>query len=118
MQPTQGANLISNVPHNLTEAAKTIATVVEHAQDNGFKEIEVTREAEDKWVAHVNEVAHGTLYPRAASWYMGANIPGKPRVFLPYIGGIPAYRAICNEVAAKGYEGFALTPQHRAAAAE
>ena len=59
-----------------------------------------------------------TLYPQANSWYMGANIPGKPRVFLPYIGGIPAYRAICNEVAAKGYEGFALTPQHRAAAAE
>ena len=50
VQPTQGANLISNVPHNLTEAAKTIATVVKHAQDNGFKEIEVTKEAEDKWI--------------------------------------------------------------------
>jgi cyclohexanone monooxygenase len=49
---------------------------------------------------------------------MGANIPGKPRVFLPYIGGIPAYRAICNEVAAKDYEGFALTPQRSVAAAE
>ena len=80
--------------------------------------MEATQGAEDRWVAHVNEVAHNTLYPQANSWYMGANIPGKPRVFLPYIGGIPAYRAICNDVAANGYEGFALTPQHRVAAAE
>ncbi len=50
VQPTQGANLISNIPHNLTEAARTIAVLVKHAQDNGFKEIEVTREAEDKWI--------------------------------------------------------------------
>jgi cyclohexanone monooxygenase len=50
VQPTQGANLISNVPHNLTEAAKTIAMMVEHAREKDFKEIEVTKEAEDKWV--------------------------------------------------------------------
>ena len=80
--------------------------------------IEATQDAEDGWVAHVNEVAHTTLYPQANSWYMGANIPGKPRVFLPYIGGVPAYRAICNDVVANGYRGFALTPQHRVAAAE
>ena len=80
--------------------------------------MEATQDAEDNWVAHVNEVAHNTLYPQANSWYMGANIPGKPRVFLPYIGGIPPYRAICSEVAANGYRGFALTPQHRVAAAE
>ena len=47
-----------------------------------------SRQAEDDWVAHVNEVAHGTLYPQANSWYMGANIPGKPRIFMPYIGGV------------------------------
>ena len=58
---------------------------------------------------HVNEVAHGTLYPQANSWYMGANIPGKPRIFMPYIGGVAVYRQICNDVAAKGYEGFAMT---------
>ena len=68
--------------------------------------MEADRDAEDKWVAHVNEVAHTTLYPQANSWYMGANIPGKPRIFMPYIGGVGAYRQICNEVAAKGYEGF------------
>ena len=61
-------------------------------------------------MAHVNEVAHQTLYPKAASWYMGANIPGKPRVFLPYIGGVGAYRQKCDEVAANGYEGFVVAP--------
>ena len=78
--------------------------------------IEATQGAEDTWVAHVNEVAYTTLYPQANSWYMGANIPGKPRVFLPYIGGIPAYRRVCDEVVANGYEGFALTPRQVAAA--
>ena len=67
-----------------------------------------TGDAEDKWVAHVNEVAYTTLYPTANSWYMGANVPGKPRIFMPYIGGVGAYRQICNDVAAKGYEGFAM----------
>ena len=66
------------------------------------------RDAEDKWVAHVNEVAYTTLYPQANSWYMGANVPGKPRIFMPYIGGVGAYRQICNDVAAKGYEGFVM----------
>ena len=66
-------------------------------------------DAEDKWVAHVNEVAYATLYPQANSWYMGANIPGKPRIFMPYIGGVGPYRKICNDVAAKGYEGFVMT---------
>ena len=66
------------------------------------------QDAEDNWVAHVNEVAHTTLYPQANSWYMGANIPGKPQIFMPYIGGVGAYRQICNDVAAKGYEGFAI----------
>jgi cyclohexanone monooxygenase len=70
--------------------------------------IEATEAAQDAWVAHVNEVGAGTLYPLADSWYMGANVPGKPRVFMPYIGGFSVYRDKCNEVAANGYEGFAL----------
>ena len=81
--------------------------------------IEATQEAEDAWVAHVNEVADKTLYPQAASWYMGANVPGKPRVFMPYIGGVGAYRAICDEIAPDGYRGFRLTaPSQAAVAAE
>ena len=68
-------------------------------------------EAEDAWVEHVNEVGDATLYPQANSWYMGANIPGKPRVFMPYVGGVGVYRAKCDEVAARGYEGFTLGPR-------
>jgi cyclohexanone monooxygenase len=79
--------------------------------------IEATVSAEDAWVEHVNEVAHTTLYPSAASWYMGANIPGKPRVFMPYIGGVGAYRLKCDEVAANGYEGFSLTESANVAVA-
>ena len=61
------------------------------------------------WVAHVNEVGNMTLYPRANSWYMGANVPGKPRIFMPYVGGVGTYRQKCDDVAAKSYEGFTLT---------
>ena len=64
--------------------------------------------AEDAWVQHVNEVASKTLYPLANSWYMGANIPGKPRIFMPYVGGVGVYRQKCDEVAARGYAGFSL----------
>ena len=71
--------------------------------------IEATADAEDRWVAHVNEVAETTLYPLANSWYVGANIPGKPRVFMPYVGGVGAYRQKCDAVAANDYEGFYLT---------
>ena len=62
-------------------------------------------------MAHVNEVANTTLYPLANSWYMGANIPGKPRIFMPYVGGVGTYRQKCDEVAANGYAGFALGAQ-------
>jgi cyclohexanone monooxygenase len=60
-------------------------------------------------VRHTKEVADSTLYPLANSWYMGVNIPGKPAVFMPYVGGVQAYTAKCNEVVAKGYEGFVLS---------
>ena len=78
-------------------------------RDRGLATMEANKDAEDKWVAHVNEVAYTTLYPTANSWYMGANVPGKPRIFMPYIGGVGPYRQICDDVAAKGYEGFAMT---------
>src|SRR4029079_3051126 len=63
-----------------------IAGCLRHLREGGFDRIEATAEAEAGWVSHVNEVAHATLYPLANSWYMGANIPGKPRVFMPYVG--------------------------------
>jgi len=86
-----------------------VAGVVRHLDTEGVRTIEATPQAQDDWVAHVNEIAGYTLYPKANSWYMGANVPGKPRVFMPYAGGVGAYRKRCDEVAAKGYEGFALT---------
>ena len=71
--------------------------------------IEATGSAQDRLVAHVNEIGHATLYPRANSWYMGANIPGKPRVFMPYVGSFDRYKRHCDAIAAKGYEGFTLS---------
>jgi cyclohexanone monooxygenase len=75
--------------------------------------IEATPQAEDMWVAHVNEVANMTLYPQANSWYVGANVEGKARVFMPYPGGVGVYRQLCNDVVAKGYEGFAMSSSAR-----
>ncbi|MDZ4375097.1 MAG: NAD(P)/FAD-dependent oxidoreductase [Phenylobacterium sp.] len=75
--------------------------------------IEAAADAQDAWVAHVNEVAAPTVFPLANSWYMGANVPGKPQVFMPYIGGFPVYRDKCQEVATSGYAGFILTAEGR-----
>ena len=85
-----------------------IADCVDSMRGQGASCIEATLEAEDAWVAHVNEVAGETLYPTCNSWYLGANVPGKPRVFMPYLG-FPPYVEKCEEVVAKGYEGFSLS---------
>src|ERR1044071_197498 len=83
-----------------------IADCLEYLRGRGLTCIEAKQDAEDSWVQHNNEVADRTLYPLANSWYVGANIPGKPRVFMPYVGGVTAYKKKCDEVAASGYEGF------------
>jgi cyclohexanone monooxygenase len=112
-------SVLSNMMVSIEQHVDWIADCIAHMRARGLDTIEAGRDAEEKWVAHVNEVAYTTLYPQADSWYMGANIPGKPRIFMPYIGGVGAYRQICNDVAAKGYEGFVMTPfeQRQAAAA-
>ncbi len=102
-------SVLSNMIVSIEQHVDWITDCIGYMRERGLAAMEAEREAEDKWVAHVNEVAHGTLYPQANSWYMGANIPGKPRIFMPYIGGVGVYRQICNDVAAKGYEGFAMT---------
>ncbi|MET4169296.1 cyclohexanone monooxygenase [Bradyrhizobium sp. LA6.1] len=101
-------SVLSNMIVSIEQHVDWIADCLVHMRRQGVATMEASGEAEDKWVAHVNEVARGTLYPQANSWYMGANIPGKPRIFMPYIGGVGVYRRICDEVAAKGYEGFLL----------
>ena len=107
-------SVLSNMIVSIEQHVDWIADCIAWMRDRGFEAIEARKDAEDKWVAHVNEVAHTTLYPQANSWYMGANIPGKPQIFMPYIGGVGAYRQICNDVAAKGYEGFAMKAAGRA----
>jgi cyclohexanone monooxygenase len=102
-------SVLSNMIVSIEQHVDWITDCIAHMRARGLETMEAEREAEDKWVAHVNEVAHTTLYPQANSWYMGANIPGKPQIFMPYIGGVGAYRQICNDVASKGYEGFAMT---------
>ena len=106
-------SVLSNMIVSIEQHVDWITDCISFMRDRGFEAMEATKDAEDKWVAHVNEVAYTTLYPQANSWYMGANIPGKPRIFMPYIGGVGAYRQICNDVAAKGYEGFAMTSAAR-----
>ena len=102
-------SVLSNMIVSIEQHVDWIADCIAHLRANRRERIEATAEAEEAWVAHVNEVGHMTLYPLAPSWYMGANIPGKPRIFMPYIGGVGVYRQKCDEVAGKGYEGFALT---------
>jgi cation diffusion facilitator CzcD-associated flavoprotein CzcO len=87
-----------------------VADCIAYVRERDLGSIDATVDAEDRWVDHVNDVANLTLFPHANSWYMGANVPGKPRVFMPYIGGLPRYTEICNEVAANDYRGFTLTP--------
>jgi cyclohexanone monooxygenase len=101
-------SVLSNMIVSIEQHVDWIGDCIAYMRDRGLVAMEARTDAEEKWVAHVNEVAHTTLYPQANSWYMGANIPGKPQIFMPYIGGVGAYRQICNEVAAKGYEGFAM----------
>jgi cyclohexanone monooxygenase len=83
-----------------------IADCIQYLCDHDLTRIEAEQWAEDAWVQHNNEVAARTLYPLANSWYVGANIPGKPRVFMPYVGGVTAYKKKCDDVAANGYQGF------------
>lgn len=106
-------SVLSNMIVSIEQHVDWIADCIVFMRDRGLVAMEAQQEAEDNWVAHVNEVAHTTLYPQANSWYMGANIPGKPQIFMPYIGGVGTYRRICNDVAAKGYEGFAMTVAER-----
>jgi cyclohexanone monooxygenase len=101
-------SVLSNMIVSIEQHVDWIADCLFYLRANGLDAMEATAAAEEKWVAHVNEVADATLYPQANSWYMGANIPGKPRIFMPYIGGVGVYRQICNDVAANGYEGFAM----------
>lgn len=102
-------SVLSNMMVSIEQHVDWITDYIEHAREHGIVRAEAEIAAENDWVDHVNEVASHTLHPTAASWYMGANIPGKPRVFMPYIGGVGVYRQLSDDVADNGYRGFTLT---------
>jgi len=101
-------SVLSNMPVSIEQHVEWISDCIEYMRAHGSTRIEATEKAEEEWVEHVRQVAGLTLFPRASSWYLGANIPGKKRVFMPYVGGLLPYRERCDEVARKGYEGFEL----------
>jgi cyclohexanone monooxygenase len=101
-------SVLSNVVVSIEQHVEWIGDCITALRERGEDRIEATPEAQEAWMEHVAEVAGYTLFPRAASWYVGANVPGKPRVFMPYVGGVGPYRERCEQVAANGYEGFSV----------
>jgi cyclohexanone monooxygenase len=99
-------SILTNVVVAIEQHVDWIARCLARMQSRGLQVAEPQPAAEEHWVGHVNEVASGTLFPTTNSWYMGANIPGKPRVFLPYVGGFATYTQICEEIVAQDYKGF------------
>lgn len=104
----QSPAVLYNMPLAIEDHVDFAADAIQYLRDHDLDTIEPTLEAETKWVTHTNELSRTTLLPGTDSWYMGANIPGKPRVCMVYLGGAPAYRKICADVEAKGYDGFSL----------
>lgn len=102
-------SVLANMVLGAEQHVDWVAGCLRHLAEHELTTIEASEQAVDGWVAECNAKAAGTLFPQANSWYMGANIPGKPRVFMPYIGGFGNYGSICDEVAGAGYKGFVLT---------
>jgi cyclohexanone monooxygenase len=103
-------SVLTNMIVSIEQHVEWIADCLDYLGERQLGAIEATPDAQEKWVEEVNEAAEKTLYPLANSWYLGDNVPGKPHVFMPYIGGWKTYRDRCNDIAGKDYEGFALTP--------
>lgn len=99
-------SVLLNMPVAIEQHVDWIADCIEYMREQGWTRIEATEQAQDEWAEHVADLGAQSLYVQANSWYVGANIPGKPRVVLPYVGGQPYYRERCNAVAEAGYEGF------------
>ena len=107
-------SVLSNMVVSIEQHVDWICDTLDRMRGNGFDVIEPTETAESGWVQHVNDFSDITLFPRANSWYIGANVPGKPRVFLPYVGGVDTYRTVCNEVMDNDFLGFELRGPHGA----
>jgi cyclohexanone monooxygenase len=103
--PSVKANMIITIEHH----TDWIIDLLDHLAANSLDRIEATKQAQSDWVEHAREVAEATLMPVADSWYVGANIPGKKRVYMPYFGGFERYWKFCEEIVADGYRGFTLS---------
>jgi cyclohexanone monooxygenase len=102
-------SVLSNMICSIEQHVDWITRCLEHLRETGSTTIEARLEDEDRWVEHVWDLGQQTLYPKANSWYVGANVPGKPRVFMPYVGGLNVYRQRCQTVVDRGYEGFEIS---------
>ena len=94
---------------SIEDQVQWISDCLSDLSRTNIQTMEANASRAEEWIAHVNDAASSTLFPRAASWYSGANVPGKPRVFLPYVGGGPAYRAGLEAARESGYADFILS---------
>jgi len=100
--------VLTNMLPTIEQHVDWIADALAFMRSQNLETIEASEEAQQRWVAHVGDLASQTLRYTCGSWYLGANVPGKPRVFMPYIGGFPIYVQKCNEVMSNGFEGFVM----------
>lgn len=106
----QSPSVLYNMPLAIEDHVDFTANAIQHMREHGHTTMEATQAAQDDWVAQTDQAAEYTVVPKSgSSWYMGANVPGKPRKVLVYLGGAPAYRAICAQVENSGYAGFTFT---------
>lgn len=101
-------SVLSNMIVTIEQHVNWITDCIAYLHDKSLHTIEAQLDAEDEWVTQGNSIADMTLMPTCNSWYLGANVPGKPRVFMPFVGGLPLYFQICDEVASNDYQGFKL----------
>ena len=100
--PSVLANLIVGIEHHVDWICKCITFM----EEKKYKQFDVLKEEEDSWISHSNELVKGHIYSTCDSWYVGANIPGKSRTFMPYVGGFPKYAEKCQEIEQSGYKSF------------
>ena len=102
-------SVLSNMMVSIEQHVDWIRDTLIEMREQGWETIEPTPVAEEGWRVHCGDCADITIFQETDSWYMGANVPGKPRVLFPYIGGVGRYRTICDDVRKNGYLGFELS---------
>ena len=102
-------SVLTNMIPSIEQHVEWISDCISYMLSNDHSRIEAKSEAEKNWMEHVKEIAESSLRSTCLSWYLGSNVPGKPRVFMPYLGGFPAYSKKCEEVVSAGYSGFSMS---------